>query len=269
MKIAISGKGGAGKTTLAASFCLRLAAAGRDVIAVDADSNPNLAYALGFPNPEAIVPLADMDALIREKTSADKGRYGTYFRLNPDVSDIPQRFRHVLGKITLLVMGAVRRGGGGCACPEYVLIRSLISHLLLNTTQDMVIDLEAGLEHLGRGVVENVDALLVVVQPDRVSALTARRIERLARDMGLDRIFGIGNMTRNADDQRYIERQVPDIPFFGFCPFVPDFVAKDDAEQGPRSLILAFGSVLDQILEKLREGVHHGERTGVCGSGIA
>ncbi len=219
MKIAISGKGGTGKTTLSALLCRALEGAGRDVIAIDADSNANLAYALGIPDPEKITPLADMEDLIREKTGAEKGRYGVYFKMNPEVADIPGRFQLESGKVRLLVMGSVQQGGTGCVCPEYVLIRNLIAYLLLNKNEDMVVDMEAGLEHLGRGVTEKVDALLVVVQPSRVSCVTARRVRKLAADIGVKRVFGVGNAVRSGTDEDYMARETGDLDFLGFIPY--------------------------------------------------
>ncbi len=221
MKIAIAGKGGTGKTTISALLCRALEAAGRDVIAVDADSNANLAYALGVPGPEDITPLAEMEDLVREKTGAKKGNYGAFFKMNPDVSDIPERFQHASGRVKLLVMGSVDQGGTGCACPEYVLIKALISYLLLNSNEDMVIDMEAGLEHLGRGVTEKVDALLVVVGPSRVSCLTAARVRKLAADIGVKKVFTVGNAARSKQDEEYMagEVEVGDFDFLGFLPY--------------------------------------------------
>ena len=218
MKIAVSGKGGAGKTTVSSLLCRALEAKGREVIAVDADSNPNLACALGVPDFEKIIPLAEMGDLIREKTGAEKGSVGAYFKMNPDVSDIPERFRHSVGKIQLLVMGSVTRGNSGCVCPEYVLIRNLISYLLLNGDQDMVIDMEAGLEHLGRGVTEKVDMLFIVVRPSKVSGITASRICKLAKDINIRKILGIGNGIRSERDKEYLQDQVKELEFSGFFP---------------------------------------------------
>ncbi len=218
MKLGVSGKGGSGKTTVSALLCRALEQAGRDVIALDADSNANLAYALGVPEAEKIRPLAEMEDLIREKTGAEKGRYGAWFKMNPEVSDIPARFCHTSGTVKLLVMGSVDRGGGGCQCPEYTLIKALISHLLLNGQEDMVVDMEAGLEHLGRGVTEKVDALLVVVQPYKASAVTAGRVLKLAKDLKIKRVFGVGNGIRRPADEAYIRREAPKVEFLAFLP---------------------------------------------------
>ena len=219
MKIAVSGKGGTGKTTISALLCLALEAEGRNVIAVDADSNPTLAHALGRADAEAIMPLTQMDGLIREKTGAEKGRYGAYFRMNPDVSDIPERFQAVEGKVRLLTMGPVDQGGGGCACPGFVLVKALVSHLFLNAEEDMVVDMEAGVEHLGRGVAEKVDALLVVVRPDRASCLTAGRIRKLAGQIGIRNLYAIGNAIRGSEEREFLEKRVPGFEFLAFLPF--------------------------------------------------
>ena len=252
MKIAVSGKGGTGKTTISALLCRGLEAAGRDVIAVDADSNANLAYALGVENPEEITPLAEMEELISEKTGAKKGGYGAYFKMNPDVSDIPERFQRSAGGVKLLVMGSVEQGGTGCACPEYVLMRALIAHLLLNSGEDMVIDMEAGLEHLGRGVTEKVDVLLIVVRPDRVSCVTGARIHKLAKDIRIKNIRGLANGVRDGEDRAFLADQVRDFEIMGFLPY-SDEVATCEREGRSTFDIPGFREnvtpLIDQIIE--------------------
>jgi len=227
MKIAIAGKGGAGKTTISALVCRALDAAGREVIALDGDSNANLACALGIPGADEITPLSEMADLIREKTGAEKGRYGAYFKMNPDVADIPGRFKHTSGRIQLLVMGSVTQAGGGCVCPAYVLIKHLVAYLLPNSEQDFVVDMEAGLEHLGRGVTEKVDALLVVVRPTRVSRLTALRIHGLAKDLKIPRIAAVGNGIRNSDDERFLRDGLPGIELLACFPFSEELAARE------------------------------------------
>lgn len=231
MKIAVSGKGGVGKTTVAGLLCRAIEARGRSVIAIDADSNPNLAYALGLPA-DKITPLAEMKDLIREKVGVEKGSYGAYFQMNPDVSDIPARFRYTAGNVQLLVMGAIPRGNGGCACPEYTLIRSLVSYLLLNEKQDLVIDMEAGLEHFGRGVTEKVDALLVVTLPNKVSCLTASRVHKLASDLGITRIHAIGNQVKDDRDKDFIITELRDFDHF---TFLPHFAGMAECERAGRN----------------------------------
>jgi CO dehydrogenase maturation factor len=138
--------------------------------------------------------------------------------MNPDVTDIPERFRLTSGNVQLLTMGSVTQGNSGCVCPEYVLIKNLISYLLLNGKQDMVIDMEAGLEHLGRGVTQKMDVLFIVTQPDRVSYLTASRIYRLATDLHVRTVLGIGNEVRGGDDQEFLKKAIDDFDFAAFFP---------------------------------------------------
>jgi len=255
MKIAVSGKGGAGKTTVSALLCRALEAAGREVLAVDADTNPNLAYALRLPEGEKIVPLAEMEDLVQEKTGAKKGSYGSFFKMNPEVADIPERFQFRAGNLRLLVMGSTRQGGKGCACPEYVLVKSLISHLLLHRDQDMVIDMEAGLEHLGRGVTEKVDLLLVVVQPNRVSCLTASRIFRLAREIRIQKIAGVGNMLTSPEEKEYLQRQVPEMEFLAYFPLRPEIREYDQKGKDLYTLPWLQENV-NQLLKRIREVSH-------------
>jgi CO dehydrogenase maturation factor len=255
VKIALSGKGGVGKTTICGLLCRALESGGKEVLAIDADSNPNLAYALRVAEPERITPLAEMEDLVLEKTGARKGSYGAYFRMNPEVSDIPDRFQHRSGNIRLLVMGSTKQGGGGCACPEFVLVKNLISYLLLNRDQDMVIDMEAGLEHLGRGVTEKVDLLLVVVQPNRVGCLTASRIYKLAKDIQIQNIAGLGNMIASPQDEKYLRNQVPELEFWGHFPVCAEI--KDYDREG-RDLfsIPSLRENANRLIEKIREVSH-------------
>jgi len=255
MKIAVSGKGGAGKTTVSALLCRALESEGREVLGIDADSNPNLAYVLRLPQPEKITPLAEMEDLIREKTGARKGSYGTYFKINPEVSDIPERFQYRSGNIRLLVMGATKQGGGGCACPEFVLVKSLIGHLLLNRNQDMIIDMEAGLEHLGRGVAEKVDLLLVVVQASRVGCLTASRIHKLAKEIHIRNICGVGNMIASEEDEEYLRNQVRELEFLAHLPICSEI--KDYEREGKDLFdILSLRENANKLVERIREVSH-------------
>jgi hypothetical protein len=132
MKIAVSGKGGVGKTTATALLAYGYAAQGYQVLAVDADPSPCLGEALGFPAAllAELHPIAEMEDLIAERTGAQPGSMGGYFRLNPRVEDIPERFSVMYRGIRLLQLGAVEKGGSGCICPESVLLRSLVTHIL-------------------------------------------------------------------------------------------------------------------------------------------
>jgi len=215
MKIAISGKGGAGKTTVAALLAQEAASQGARVFAIDADSNPNLALALGFP--QMPQPLVELKELIEERLGALEG----FFRLNPKVDDIPERFSLEHRGIRLLVMGAIRQGGAGCACPENAFLRSLLQHLVLARDEWVIVDLEAGLEHLGRATAQGVDALLVVVEPDRRSLETARRIRKLAGEIGLGRLYAVGNKIREPEDARFIEEGLEGLKVLALLPESP------------------------------------------------
>lgn len=220
MKIAISGKGGVGKTTLAALFAQAYADEGRDVLAVDADPSPCLAGALGFPDEKLakLKPIAEMDQLIEERTGAKPGTIGGFFSLNPRVDDIPERFSVIHRGVRLLEMGSVDLGGSGCICPESAMIKTLFTHLMFREEDVLIMDMYAGVEHLGRATVDFVDSMIIVVEPTRRSLGTARQIKKLANDIGLDRLWLVGNKVRNHDESEFLESNTPGIPVLGFLP---------------------------------------------------
>jgi CO dehydrogenase maturation factor len=220
VKLAITGKGGVGKTTLTALLAQTYADMGRNVLAVDADPSPCLAGALGFP-PELrsqLHPIAEMDELIEERTGAKPGTVGGFFTLNPRVDDIPERFSILHRGVRLLEMGSVDLGGSGCICPESAMLKTLFTHLLFRHDDILVLDMYAGVEHLGRATVDFVDAMLVVVEPTRRSLGTAVQIKKLANDIGLGRLYLVGNKVRNDDEARFLEAETPDLPLLGFLP---------------------------------------------------
>lgn len=220
MKLAISGKGGVGKTTLAALLAQAYADAGRDVLAVDADPSPCLAGALGFPDEvrAALAPIAEMDELIEERTGAKPGTVGGFFTINPRVDDIPERFSVAHRGVRLLEMGAVDMGGSGCICPESAMLKTLFTHLLFRRDDVLLLDMYAGVEHLGRATVDFVDAMVVVVEPTRRSLGTAAQIKQLAEDINLHRLWLVGNKVRDADEAAFIEAETPGIPVLGMLP---------------------------------------------------
>jgi len=220
MKLAITGKGGVGKTTLTALLAQSYADMGRQVLAVDADPSPCLAGALGFPDElrDELKPIAEMDALIEERTGAKPGTVGGFFTLNPRVDDIPERFSVQHRGVRLLEMGSVDLGGSGCICPESAMLKTLFTHLLFRKDDILLLDMYAGVEHLGRATVDFVDAMLVVVEPTRRSLGTAAQIKKLANDIGLQRLYLVGNKVRNEDEANFLEKETPDIPVIGFLP---------------------------------------------------
>lgn len=220
MKLAITGKGGVGKTTLTALLAQSYADMGRQVLAVDADPSPCLAGALGFPDElrEELKPIAEMDALIEERTGAKPGTVGGFFTLNPRVDDIPERFSVLHRGVRLLEMGSVELGGSGCICPEAAMLKTLFTHLLFRKDDILLLDMYAGVEHLGRATVDFVDAMLVVVEPTRRSLGTAKQIKKLANDIGLQRLYLVGNKVRNEDEAKFLENETPDMPLIGYMP---------------------------------------------------
>jgi len=220
MKIAISGKGGVGKTTLAALLAQVYADKGRDVLAVDADPSPCLAGALGFPDElrEELHPVSEMDELIEERTGAKPGTVGGFFTLNPRVDDIPDRFSVSHRGVRMLEMGAVDIGGSGCICPESAMLKTLFTHLLFRKDDILILDMYAGVEHLGRATVDFVDVMLVVVEPTRRSLGTAAQIKKLANDIGLTRLWLVGNKVRDEQEARFLEDGTPGLPVLGYLP---------------------------------------------------
>ena len=220
MKLAISGKGGVGKTTLAALLAQVYADAGRQVFAVDADPAPCLAGALGFP-PELrarLRPIAEMDELIEERTGAKPGTIGGFFTINPRVDDLPERFSVEHRGVRLLEMGSVDLGGSGCICPESAMLKTLFTHLLFRQDDILILDMYAGVEHLGRATVDFVDAMIIVVEPTRRSLGTAAQIKKLAHDIGLTRLWLVGNKVRNDDEAAFLAAESPGLPVLGVLP---------------------------------------------------
>ena len=227
MKIAISGKGGVGKTLLAALLSRIFAEAGYSVIAIDADPDANLASTLGFPEPDKITPVSEMKELIEERTGARPGRAESFFKLNPKVDDLPEKYSAKHDGIRLMVMGKVKKGGTGCYCPENALLQALITHLLVARDEVVILDMVAGIEHLGRGTAKAVDKLIVVVEPGRRSIETAYRINKLAQDIGLQNIAVVGNKIRSKSDKEFITSSLPGFEFLGFIPYDQAIVDAD------------------------------------------
>jgi CO dehydrogenase maturation factor len=227
MKIAVSGKGGVGKTTFSAFLVKALADEGKKVLAIDADPDANFAQALGVDRSHEIVPIAEMKEVIEERTEAKVGSMGSFFKLNPKVDDLPEKLAVKLNGIRLMVLGGVKTGGGGCICPESTLLKALVRHVVLARDEAIVLDMEAGLEHLGRGTAAGVDRLIVVVEPGRRSIETANHIRKLAGDIGVKRLSFVGNKIRSDLDRAFLEKHMSDFNFLGFIPFSDNIIEAD------------------------------------------
>ncbi len=226
MKLAIVGKGGVGKTTLAAALAQRFARLHRAVIAIDADPDGNLGSALGVPEKHLPEPISGMRDLILERTGA-KEQAGGFFTLNPKVDDLPGRFSVEVGGVRLLVLGTVEWGGKGCMCPEGAVLKALLQHLLLRIPDDVILDMEAGLEHLGRASARGVDAMISVVEPGMRSVQTANRIQSLAKDVGIQRLFVVVNKLREPREDEVLRGALTGQTILGGLPFCRELAAAD------------------------------------------
>lgn len=227
MKLAISGKGGVGKTTFSALLIRTLNEQGKHVLAIDADPDANLAGAVGIEGAENITPISEMRELILERTGAQPGSIGGYFKLNPKVDDLPDALSARLGNIKLMRLGGVKKGGAGCICPESTLLKVLVTHVVLARNEVVVMDMEAGIEHLGRSTASAVDRLMVVVEPGRRSIDTADHIKRLASEIGLKNITVIGNKIRGPQDEAFLRKHLSDFNFLGFIPYDDALIEAD------------------------------------------
>ncbi|MGY4706208.1 ATP-binding protein [Candidatus Bipolaricaulota sp. J31] len=243
----MAGKGGVGKTTLVALLARAAVDRGYRVLAVDADPNPTLASTLGYERP--IRTLIEYEELISERA----GSRGLV-KLNPTVDDIPDRFAVEHRGIRILVLGGIRGGGTGCACPANSFLRALLRHLVLRPGETVIVDLEAGVEHLGRATAQGVDTMLVVVEPDRRSLETAARIRGLAEEIGLVRVYAVGNKLRDEDDREFVRAHLPrGLPLLAALPFSPEI---DRAARTGHLPDLEFPEA-ERLLSRLEELVRH------------
>ncbi len=229
MKIAITGKGGVGKTTLSAILSHLYAAEGKRVIAVDADPDANLAQALGVSpyEIEKLRPIADMADLIEERTGAKPGTIGSVFKMNPKVDDLPEEIGYKIDGITLLMMGKAKTASSGCYCPENVLLKQLLKHLVVERDEIVIADMEAGIEHMTRGTSEAVDAFIVVVEPGQRSIQTANTVKEMAKGLGVKKVFFVANKIRTDEDIEFLKRNIKDVQFLGALRFNQSLMDSD------------------------------------------
>ncbi len=229
---------------LASLLSQMLSEAGYSVLAIDADPNSNLAATLGFPHPDEITPISEMRTLIEERTGTPPGQSGGFFKLNPKVDDLPEKYFQEHNGVKLMVMGRLKRGGTGCYCPENALLQALITHLLLGRDEVVVLDMEAGVEHLGRATARAVNKLIIVVEPGRTSVETAKRINKLAGEIDLHNIAVVANKVRSQSDKEFLTSSLSGFEFLGFIPYDQAIV---DADLSHRSVLDASQAVISEV----------------------
>ncbi len=233
MKVAITGKGGVGKTTLSSTLARLYADEGRTVLAVDVDPDANLGLALGLSQEEVdkIVPISKMRTLVEERTGANDAN--KFFKLNPYVADIPEKYSKDINGVKLLVMGTVDVGGSGCVCPEHVMIKSVLANLTYRKNDVVIMDMEAGLEHLGRGTAMNMDQFIVVIEPGARSVQTYRNVKRLAADLGVKQVRVVANKVRDEQDEAFIRNAIPTEDLLGIMHYNPEVIDADRQGKSP------------------------------------
>ena len=253
MKIAITGKGGVGKTTFAATLARLYAEEGRTVLAADVDPDANLGLALGFPEEilDSIIPISKMRRLIEERTGA--GPDNQMYKLNPKVDDIPDTYSKVYNGVKLLLLGTVETGGGGCVCPEHVMLKRIINHLILRSNDVVIMDMEAGLEHLGRGTCESMEQFVVVIEPGARSVQTYKNVKRLAEDLGVKKVRVVANKVRGPEDEEFVRSKIPAEDLLGFIHYNPEVIDADrqgkspyDVSESAKEEIRRIKEILDQ-----------------------
>ena len=233
MKVAITGKGGVGKTTLSSTLARLYADEGRTVLAADVDPDANLGLALGLSQEEVdqIIPISKMRTLVEERTGANEAN--RFFKLNPYVADIPEKYARDINGVKLLVMGTVDVGGSGCVCPEHVMLKAILSSLTFRKDDVVVMDMEAGLEHLGRGTAANMDQFIVVIEPGSRSVQTYHNVKRLASDLGVKKVRVVANKVRDEKDEAFIRSVIPAEDLLGFIHYNPEIMDADRQGRSP------------------------------------
>lgn len=259
MKIAVSGKGGVGKTLIAGGLARGFAARGLKTIAIDADSSPNLAMTLGLSAEEArkILPITENKELVDSKTSTG---YSGVYRLSFTVDDIVKQYSvsTPLG-VNLIVMGTVQSMGAGCMCAPNAVVRALLRHLIVEVNEAVVMDLEAGVEHIGRGTARQVDALLIVADSNLKSLEIAKHIYDMATAAGMKKLYLIGNRVMNDTQKEAIQNfaEKNGLPLLSFVPFDQDIVDSDMRGETPLlhkeiSAVQTIDNICDTLLTQLK-----------------
>lgn len=253
MKIAVTGKGGVGKTTFAATLARLYAEEGKQVLAADVDPDANLGLALGFSEEalEEIVPITRMRQLVMERTGANE--QNQFYKLNPKVSDIPDTYSKTCNGVKLLVLGTVDTAGSGCVCPEHVMLKRIINHLVLRSDDVVILDMEAGLEHLGRGTTEGMDQFVVVIEPGARSIQTYKNVKRLAKELGVRKVRVVANKVRNEEDEAFIRTKIPEEDLLGFIHYNAEVIDADRRGLAPYDVSPAARDEISIIKSKIDE----------------
>lgn len=251
MKIAVTGKGGVGKTTFAATLARLYADEGRKVLAADVDPDANLGLALGFSEEvlDSIVPISRMRKLVEERTGANAENQ--FYKLNPKVDDIPDSYGKICNGVKLLVLGTVETGGSGCVCPEHVMLKRIINNMVLHRDDVVIMDMEAGLEHLGRGTTENMDRFVVVIEPGARSVQTYKNVKRLAHDLGVEKVHVVANKVRNEEDEAFIRAKIPAEDLLGLIHYNTEVIDADRKGCSPYDFSRSVVEEIKRIKEKI------------------
>jgi CO dehydrogenase maturation factor len=251
MKVAFAGKGGVGKTTLAALFIKALSKSGHRVLAVDCDPVTNLGRLLGIADADKIIPVAEMKELISERMGTSQDR--SFYKLNPKVDDIPDKFAKGQGNMKLIVMGTVKTGGAGCMCPESNFLKALLGRLLLTENEFVVMDMEAGIEHLGRATARFVDHLFIVTEPSLGSIDAAKKIALLSADIKIKNISILLNKARGNEEIDFIKAKIAPLEFRGAIPFdekISDFErGKGDVDIEKTDVYRVISGIKDRVIK--------------------
>ncbi len=251
IKLAVSGKGGVGKTTLAGTLARLFARDGYRVLAIDADPDMNLGSALGIKNNPR--PITEYKELIEERAGMPMGMY----RLNPKVDDVIERCGCIgPDGVRFAVMGTLETGGSGCMCPASAFLKALLRHVISREKDVVILDMEAGIEHLGRGTARGVDAMIVVVEPGLRSVETVERIKRLGENIGITNLLAVINKT---DNPGIIKEKLEEmgIPVIGSIPFDKNLIEADLQGKAPIDVggpaVEAIKDIKERLIERFEK----------------